>query len=358
MRVRMLSKGFAGVVILFFMIISINPSAAIDNDKNSTLPISDGKTLYVGGTSEGNYTSIQDAIDNASNGYTVFVYNGTYYENIVVNKSISLIGENKNTTVIDGNSSGIVVYVIADWVNISEFTIKNSGKDYGDVGIFIKSNYNTIYSNNISSNERGGILLDNCNFNIIKDNTISYNGIIDRAISGIELEFSHNNTITGNLVSLNYGRGIGIYQSSNNNISYNIISNNHGTGIVLGDYFNNRNNNMTHNIISNNEHGIDIFQSVNNTIEFNNICNNEYGVYIVYNFRNLIIKNNFIKNKKHTYCVPWREDEFDSNFWDNWIGVRIKLPIFQRFPKILVSFALFIPIIMYDWHPAKEPYDI
>jgi len=61
-----------------------------------------GRTLYVGGSGPGNYTSIQDAINDASDGDTIFVFNGTYYENVIIDKSVKLVGENRNTTVIDG----------------------------------------------------------------------------------------------------------------------------------------------------------------------------------------------------------------------------------------------------------------
>jgi pectin methylesterase-like acyl-CoA thioesterase len=62
-----------------------------------------GNTLYVGGSGFGNYTKIQDAIDNASEGDTIFVHNGIYNENITIIKTINLIGEDKNTTIINGS---------------------------------------------------------------------------------------------------------------------------------------------------------------------------------------------------------------------------------------------------------------
>jgi nitrous oxidase accessory protein NosD len=74
-----------------------------------------------------NYTSIQDAIDNATVGDTVFVYNGTYYENVIVYVTINLTGEDWNTTIIDGQWNGDVIRVEADYVNITGFTVKRSG---------------------------------------------------------------------------------------------------------------------------------------------------------------------------------------------------------------------------------------
>ena len=89
-----------------------------------------GNTLYVGGDGPGNYSAIQDAITDAANGDTIFVYNGTYYENILIYKSIQLLGEEKNTTIIDGDKKGDVVQVMADNVTISGFTVKNGGRLY------------------------------------------------------------------------------------------------------------------------------------------------------------------------------------------------------------------------------------
>jgi len=114
-----------GITILFLGL-SITSSVAINTPIK---PISNGNTLYVGGTGEGNYTKIQDAINNASDGDTVFVYNGTYYENVIINKNNHILtGEDKNTTIIDGgkrNGNVVTIYYV-DWVAISGFTIKNS----------------------------------------------------------------------------------------------------------------------------------------------------------------------------------------------------------------------------------------
>jgi parallel beta-helix repeat protein len=69
--------------------------------------------------------SIQAAVDAASSGDTIFVYNGTYFENIVVDKSLILMGENRNITIINGDGSGDVVSINAGDCVISEFTVKN-----------------------------------------------------------------------------------------------------------------------------------------------------------------------------------------------------------------------------------------
>jgi len=91
-------------------------------DENS---VSAATTLYVG--SGQIYLKIQNAIDNASAGDTVRVYDGTYYENVIVNKTLTLIGNGTSKTTIDGGGSGDVVFISADWVNVSGFTITNSG---------------------------------------------------------------------------------------------------------------------------------------------------------------------------------------------------------------------------------------
>ena len=123
MRKDFFRKGMVLGIIMLFVGAGVVPS--ISSDISS---LSAGNTLYVGGSGAGNYTTIQSAIDAASSGDTVYVYNGIYYENVVVDKTINLTGEDRNTTIIDGGGSGDVVYVNADDVNVQGFKILNSGE--------------------------------------------------------------------------------------------------------------------------------------------------------------------------------------------------------------------------------------
>ena len=83
-----------------FIPITIGYNVKVSNIiEQSFRSFSRGKTLYVGGTEEGNYTKIQDAIDDAVDGDTVFVYDDSspYIENLIVEKK-RFLGRNGNMT--------------------------------------------------------------------------------------------------------------------------------------------------------------------------------------------------------------------------------------------------------------------
>ncbi|UCG70695.1 MAG: right-handed parallel beta-helix repeat-containing protein [Thermoplasmata archaeon] len=206
----------------------------------------EGTTLYVNTTGSGGaYTSIQDAINAAKPGDTVFVYNGTYYENVDVNKTINLTGENKSFTVIDG-SSGLfldVVQVSASWVNITGFTITGNPMNFG-WGIMISSpSCNNNISNNIIFNNDGGIVLMSS-----WNNTITDNNITDNFWDGIQISSSsNNNTIQDNYFSNNTGNGIRLSSSVNNSIKKNAF--NHNGIFIRGDWVSHFN---SHNITDDN----------------------------------------------------------------------------------------------------------
>ena len=98
--------------------------------------------------------SIQKMINNASTGETIYISSGTYYENIIVDKSISLMGEDRNTTVINGGG-GNAVLITADNRTFEGFTVINKDTIETTIGININANNTTIKNNTISSNIYG-----------------------------------------------------------------------------------------------------------------------------------------------------------------------------------------------------------
>jgi parallel beta-helix repeat protein len=168
----------------------------------------------------------------------------------------------------------------------SNVTIKNIEiKTFVD-GIYIwASSNNTIFGNNITENNRYGIVLaSSSNYNNISGNKIADN------MFGIKLYyFSNYNNVSGNHITTNNLEGIWLSHFSN----YNSISRN--------------------NITENNEYGIWLYvSSAYNSISGNNITtNNLYGIYLDYSSGNNIYHNNFVSNTQQAYS------EESINIWDD-----------------------------------------
>jgi len=235
-----------------------------------TCETTDGNILYVNGSGQGKYSTIQSAIDNASEGDTIFVFSGIYYENIVLDKSIFLIGEEIENSIMDGSNSENVITITADKVTIRGFTIQNSGDIFPDAGINISSDYNNI-SGNIITNNFYGITLIHASNNIISENTISNN---DHC--GIYMSGSSYNIINGNTIEYHHYNGIGMYDSTNTN--------------TITD------NTLTHNDYC----GINIAISSNNEITGNSITDSNIGIRVPQaKYQNHISDNIFSNNKNN-----------------------------------------------------------
>ena len=100
-------KRTIGILVVFMLVIAsfIGFVTGSPVSEKISQPLIRDQTLYVGGIGPGNYTKVQDAVDNASSGDTVFVYDDSspYKENISISKSLTIRGENKQTTIIDGS---------------------------------------------------------------------------------------------------------------------------------------------------------------------------------------------------------------------------------------------------------------
>ena len=299
------------------------------------------------------YPTIQDAINHANDGDIIQVWDGIYKENIVVDRSLSIIGNDSYCTVIDGmGRQDYVVNIIADGVELKGFTICNSSR----VGLHLSSNYSVIQDNEIIHNTNG-LVLSYSYDNFISDNNVSNNN------NGIYLEYSDNNDIINNNINHNIPEGccyagIYLFSSNNNNILDNYIGDNNGDGIYLKN--SNSNEIIGNNINHNREHGINMWFSSNNYIIDNNISNNNpTGYYYAgislfdHSNNNNIHYNNFIKNKvsnaefENSFSNRW-----NYNYWDDWNGVGPKIIL-----GILQRNIIFIFWFNFDLHPARKPYE-
>jgi parallel beta-helix repeat protein len=280
----------------------------------------------VDGSGGADFTGIQDAINNAKAGDTILVYSGIYYENVVVDKSVTLKG--LGYPIVDAGGEGNAIRLTADGITLVGFTATNSGILFViAAGIMVTSNNNSITGNNACNNGEGIRLTYSSNNNTITGNNVSNNSndgirlfyssnnntITDNNVSnnngdGIHLtSSSNNNTITGNNVSNNSNNGIYLPLSSNNTITDNNVSNN-GDGIYL---LSGNNNTITGNNVSNNNYGIYLLSGNNNTITGNNVSNNNYGIYLWVSSNNSIYLNNFINNTDNVDSL------YSSNIWNS-----------------------------------------
>lgn len=369
--------------------------------------------LYVGGIGSNNYSSIQDAINDSSDDDIIFVYNGVYKENIVIDKKISLIGENKKFTVIDGCTKGDTILIRSEDVVFCNFTVKNGDIadpiEDGDAG-YLKAGIrveksNCIIKNNIFKDNRQGIFgIRVTNLSII-NNTLINDGVTfspydNTGRPAIKKEyFLHhfkNNTVNGKQL---------LYVKDKSNIDINgelgqlIVVNCTGLTISISvsnisvsalimaycDFcvvensevvknegiwtFKSSHNLFRYNNLSNNTfHGITLdYMSNNNVIKNNRIANNDMtGVILEYYSKfNLITGNNLIGNKLNAYTTQAFRNKFYHNFWDNWKGLNNSL--YRFFSKLIrgrifdcptIKIIRIIPWFSCDNNPALEPFEI
>jgi len=373
MRYDILRKGVIGGLLLLFIGTGVG-SAVSESSSTSPQVLGRGNWLYVGGSGPGNYTSIQGAIDNASDGDTVFVFDDSspYYENVTVDKRITLIGEEKETTIIDGTFLEVFIHIKTDGVTVAGFTVRNAT----DFGFIISSNQVMIH-NNIIKNSCTGIGIAACS-GIISDITIT------------------NNTLSNDGSGI-FAAGTNQLNISNNNITY------HDYGIMLGMTLNTtiQSNSITdikttrtlpkkdcRNLLSFHFPTIPFLNDTSNStaicsLEDNkvSIINNVlqgYCTLLLFNSSNvtflhntflftdkglislgshMIFKKNNIIRKYSSYNMDFMVFDstirFNNNYWN-----RPRL-----LPKVIFGWRIIdddriTPKLFVDWRPAVRPYDI
>jgi parallel beta-helix repeat protein len=366
------------------------------------------------------YATIQEAINAPAtlNGHTIRVNVGTYYENVAVNKSVALVGDNKFSTVIDGGGSKSVINVTADNASVTGFTVRNSQYGYAGVHVYqsksdnvsgniVEDNYNGIYlygssddtvegnealnnqygihlygssnvtlSNNVESNNTNDIHLDVSSNNTLVDNevsssitngiylygsnynTLSNNDVFSNPGRGIRLQYSFNNTLSGNTVS-NDGNGIDFYGSDGNVISGNTVSLNNQSGILL---FGSSESTIDGNSILNNTFGVWFVNSNGSTISGNNISSNsQYGARLWNSSSNTFFRNNFVDNlvknveqPTNTSLLNLWDNGAEGNFWGDNDAAGVNVEGIGSEPYVVDQNAL--GVYGQDMHPLMGEY--
>mgnify|MGYP002276669916 CR=1 FL=1 len=249
----------------------------VDDDYTSSTP----------GWGYDHFSVIQDGIDAVAENGTVIVSNGTYYENLIVNKPIDLIGENNSNTIIDGQNNGTILQIsYNDDVKINGFKFRNCGSGGNDHCIYCWSCNSIITRDNIFYNtDSYAIHFRNCNNITINNN---YFNQIHR--SSIYLAYSENISVIDNYLEGSDETAVYVWQSKDCFVKNNtIVGNSIGVKLQSRDY-------TKRNYV------------IDNYISSNLVC----GIKIECCDGNYIYHNSFVNNYQN-----YLESGTNNNTWDN-----------------------------------------
>ena len=372
-------------IILFLSVNNTLRTIADESPQNRMIYVDDDNIMGPwDGSQEHPYRHINEGVFNAIEGDIVYVFSGEYHENIVINKTITLYGENRSSTVIDGMYGEFIIHTIEDGVTIEQFTIRNSGGFIGNAGIKLDSNYNivnkcTIYrtKTGVYVNETKNNKINNCTFHTNGEGIYLRSSKRDKVQScyfyhnafglnikdcyGIEIDdcYANTNSIgyffdnSSNIKASkcaaynNNDNGGGLHFSScyNINISDCIIVHN-GFGITTSDCFDVY---ISNSDLFWNTHSAIYIEEYSKYIEIKNCKINEnfrFGIYIENSKCNLV--NNNINNSLFDIYSEKSLCDARNNWWGSLLG-----PTFMERAKNFRIFLMFGNIRFFPWSSRK-----
>lgn len=263
--------------------------------------------------------TLQEAI-NAANPGDVIVVLGTgtpYAENLLVNKTVTLIGQDTGSglPVIDGGG-GKAINITSESVHISYFVIENASS-----GINASTNSNIIEHNRIDSGNGSGIYIKEASSNRINDNIITSEEVgifLDNYAMHDAKHQLQNNTIVSN------HKSIILYDSYNNTISNNTLTSGADTAIMV---FNADGNKLLNNLVLDSAYGIYLNGAFGGaTVSRNTIQNSSYSGMYINNSYNVVVSDNLIADSgdKGIYLTRSSYIEiYQNTFSGNLYGIDI-----------------------------------
>ena len=271
------------ILLLASVIIAINTQA-----EHIISPNNEKQIITVDKNGEGDYTTIQEAVNNAPEGSTIYIKTGIYQENINIKKTITLIGEDKTIINPISEKNKYAIRIGAPEVKLNRLSITNGAPGLYTTGIYISAPNTEIEDCNIYDTPIGiAIWTSNNNINNCKFWNCTDEGI---ALLGSKNSECNNNKIT-NCLFYNNCDGIELQYSSNNMILGCEFYENTHTGINAIAESNNKNIIADCKIYDNRVNGIYLSSSSENQIIDCIISDNKDGNIITKNSYNNIIKN-------------------------------------------------------------------
>lgn len=290
MKKKMMIIGVGAALIFAIMLI-----------QNFSVGTVTGETIRVDDSGGEDYTTIQEAIDDADDGDVVLVYPGLYNENIFINKSITLEGRSNAFQIINGTGGDFVIKIgdgnnhISN-VNIINFTLFNAtkGVDIINSSSITISDLNIIacFSHGIDMHESNDITIEN---SIITDITsgIGIEATLSESVlvrsnivenNNIGMNFHKSDVqIISNNVTQNADSGIRI-SNCNSLLMDNNISSNGGDGVYIRDIPSTQDVTLQSNLIWNNSQcGINVTminKRTEVTVKDTTISDSNHGIYL------------------------------------------------------------------------------
>ncbi len=324
--------------------------------------------------------SLQTLIDNAKDGDILLLQPGTYTGNFIINASITLRGEgdDNNPITIDGNGKNDAIRIKAPHVTIDNVHIRNWGDNLTNqnAGIYIeKQASHPIIKNNNLKGRSAGIYVDKSHYGKILNNKVQgdntmrpsdrgngihlvmvkhvevdgnevwhtrdglyiitsnenrlTNNFVHDLRYGVHYMYSYTNVVSDNL-ALNTRVGYALMQSKFLTVTNNqsINSNDHGLlmnfitqSTITGNYISGVEQKRTVGVLGSDGKGMFVYNSLFNKIKGNWLSNAQIGIHLTAGSEDNEIKNNsFVNNPIQIKYVSNREQQWNGNYWSNYLG--------------------------------------
>jgi len=247
-----------------------------------------------------NYDTIQEAINNAVDGQIIHIGSGIYHEYIIVNKSVSVQGEDPANTIIEGNGTCVLIRITSSNVTLSGFWMKNA-----ETAISLENVSNCKVSGNkitdikfdvyAGKSSGSAIYFDKCKNSMVEENFFS-----DIYYTHVFLEGSNHNILRNNffLANSRWSQPILLRYSNKNIIEWNKV---YGTEET-------------------NEGGIGITYSTGNIIQFNDIKQNDWCGISLHSSNDTIIRGNNITDHEILFGLYLKRTINTTVYWNNFVG--------------------------------------